>query len=329
MKTWVVKAISLVLLISLASIGGCTGEGSTTPQETAPPPPFTVEVSFPDGAPPLGQTAELICVVEADWISIQDMSLEINLPEAFELVSGSLSWTGSVPMGDEVEVMKAVVKSVKTGNWTIERTGYLDPKKNGGVGGTGSGPAIYVSVSEDSAEWGKYPPWYEGGGFPVPVEREKAPFSGIKVDLSIPHAPVLNEAVELTCTISSDINILNTTAQIMLRRAGTPISVGDNVTTWQGDLKADEPASFSTEILFNKAGKWAIEASAWHVIDEKNSYGGMDVIYLTVGVDSGAFGWPPTGPVKVEQEGKGDVEGVESSPEEPPIEDLLSPQQCQ
>ncbi len=180
MKTWLVKAISLVFLVSLAGIGGCAGEESTT--ETPPAPPFTMEVSFPHGAPPLNQTAELICVVKPNNISINNMSLEIILPDGFELVSGTLSWTGNISKGDEAEVMRAVVRSVKTGNWTIELTGYLDPQVNTGLGLNGPGPICYVSVCEGSAEWGEYPPWGKKGGYPVPVERENAPSTPIKLD---------------------------------------------------------------------------------------------------------------------------------------------------
>jgi len=198
MKKWVAVALSLVLLVSVAGIGGC----ARMPNR-APMPPFTGYLSFPDGAPPLGQTAELIYVVEARAISIHNMTVQIDLPEGFELVSGDLSWVGDVPEGDEVEVIKGVVKSVKVGNWTIKISGHLDPEENAGYGGyEGDGwVPVYVAVSEDSAEWGEVPPWYEGGGVEIPPERVGAPFSGIKVDLSIHYAPVLNEAVDLTCAV--------------------------------------------------------------------------------------------------------------------------------
>ena len=98
------------------------------------------------------------------------MSVSIDLPEAFELVSGNLSWVGDIAIGNKVEVIKAVVKAVKTGNWTIEGHSYINPKEHGYFGGEGHYP-IYVSVLEDSAEWGITPPWYQKGGIEVPVKR--------------------------------------------------------------------------------------------------------------------------------------------------------------
>ena len=38
----------------------------------------------------------------------------------------------NVPKGAGVEVIRAVVKSVKVGNWTIEVLGYIDPEERGG-----------------------------------------------------------------------------------------------------------------------------------------------------------------------------------------------------
>ena len=165
MKTWVAVALTLVLLASLAGVGGCGANGNS-----APAPPVTRDLSFPDGAPPLGQTAELICKVKAHIFDIKDKSIEIRLPEALELVSGDLSWIGNISEGEEVEVISAVVKSVKRGNWTIEVHGYINPEEHGGFGGEGWFP-IYVSISEDSAEWGTVPPWYKGEPpTPTPVK---------------------------------------------------------------------------------------------------------------------------------------------------------------
>ena len=51
-----------------------------------------------------------------------------------------------------------------------------------------------------------------------------------------------------------------------------------------------------------------------------------DAIYLTVGVGGSTLGWPPTGPVKVQQVSEGSVQPVKSiSDAEPPIETLPAP----
>jgi hypothetical protein len=147
------RLIFLILLIMLIVVG-CPQQSEQMPAE-----PITVHLSFPDGAPPLNQEAKLVCTVKTPARSAKNMSVSINLPEALELVSGDLSWSGDIAQGSEVEIIRAVVGSVKAGNWTIEATTYIDPEKHGGYGGTGK-YNIYVSVFESSAEWGIYPPWY-------------------------------------------------------------------------------------------------------------------------------------------------------------------------
>jgi hypothetical protein len=150
------RLIFLVLLIMLIVVG-CPQQS-----EQAPSPPITVDLSFPDGAPPLNQEAELVCTVRTPAMSAKNLGVSINLPEALELVSGDLSWSGDVVQGSKIEIIRAVVRSVKTGNWTIELNRYLNPDENGGFGFQNPRP-FYISISEDSAEWGSTPPWYKHG----------------------------------------------------------------------------------------------------------------------------------------------------------------------
>jgi hypothetical protein len=170
---FIVSIFVCVLLISL--VPGCTSgqesSGSQSQLESPPAPPITVDLSFPDGAPRLNTEAELNCIVKAPAISLKNMSVDIRLPEAFELVGGNLSWFGDINQGAELEVVSAVVRAIKAGNWAIELRTSIDPEEQGCFSMYPDWQdAIYVSVSDDSAEWGIYPPWYEGGGHEVPIE---------------------------------------------------------------------------------------------------------------------------------------------------------------
>ncbi len=132
-----------------------------------PTEPISVDVSFPNGAPALNQTNELRVIVKTRQIPAKAMSVQVNLPDSFELSNGSLSWIGDIPVNSEVTVIKAMVKSIKLGSWTIEVTSYLDPKENSAFGGTGHNP-IYVLVSESSAEWRLNPPYGPAGTSTLP-----------------------------------------------------------------------------------------------------------------------------------------------------------------
>jgi len=166
----------LILPILLLSVTGCTSSqenGPTQPENNdipAPPhekpssmpsPSITVELSFPDGAPSLNQTRELLCTVSTPGMRTDTgISIDIQLPDAFQLVSGELSWSGMVPGKSSIGVINPNLRSTTTGNWTINVSYQITPKP-GGEKGTGYGH-LYVTVSEDSAEWGKYPPWQKG-----------------------------------------------------------------------------------------------------------------------------------------------------------------------
>ena len=144
---------------SSSTLNSTTPYVSPTQPNSTPPPLIKAEASFPDGAPALNQTAKLICKVKTTlYTRAQDMSINIILPDGLELVSGQLSWTGSVPEATEITVINTTVRAVQVGNWTVTVDGYIDPEKHGGFDGNGHYD-IYVSITENSAEWGFTRPW--------------------------------------------------------------------------------------------------------------------------------------------------------------------------
>lgn len=161
--------ISSILIFLLLSITGCSTNTSTnTPLPTQMP--VEIELSFPNGAPPLNQTAILNCIITNHEIISKNISINVNLPDSFELESGSLSWNGTIPAKGMVTVIESVVKSVQVGNWSINATGYITIEP-GTHGGNFYIP-IYISVTEETAEWGKYPPWITPF---TPVDTENRP----------------------------------------------------------------------------------------------------------------------------------------------------------
>ncbi len=149
------------------------------------------------------------------------------------------------------------------------------------------------------------------------------PSAPIRVELYMPSAPRLNEAIEVTCNVSGLVDMPDSSARIELPDG---VSLISGNLTWEGDLKANHPVSFSAEISFNKADKYAIRATASHMINETDGWSNMDSIYLTIGTDKSEFGWPPTGPLPFRQTEPGDVEpGKPTMKEPPPVESLPKP----
>ncbi len=166
-------AIVLILGILLAGCG-VNGSQTTIPVSSSPPtdspnktltpptPPIEVNLAFPNGAPPLNQTAELTCTIITRSLPMKDIDLEIILPDGFELVSGELSWNGELPRNSSINAINAEVKSIELGNWTIDIKYHINPIGPGGYGGDGR-RQVYVSILEDSAEWNsRFPPWKTG-----------------------------------------------------------------------------------------------------------------------------------------------------------------------
>jgi len=152
------KLVSAFLFALLALLIGFTpGCPPASPSlSPSPVPPFIIEASFPNGAPPLNQTGQLRCVVKSNYPPLTIPRLEVGLPEGMELISGALTWSGSVLAKEQVTAIDAVVKSIKVGNWTVAVNVYLG--WIGTVENIGH-PDIYVSISENSAQWRAYPPY--------------------------------------------------------------------------------------------------------------------------------------------------------------------------
>ena len=142
----------IIILILLASAFGLSGCATGSPL-----PPLSVELSFPHGAPYLNQIAELRCLMEAHDIT-DNLTLKINLSNGFELVSGDLAWSGNLSR-QSIRELKANIRAIKVGNWTIQAVINVGPQNTWFIAEGGGIFNIYVSVAENSAQWGEYPPW--------------------------------------------------------------------------------------------------------------------------------------------------------------------------
>ena len=157
--------VILALLASAFALGGCSNKEN---RNIAPAVPTSAALSFPQGAPRLNQTAELRCVVKTPALTADNVTVKINLPDGLELVSGALSAQfGTMSEGDMKE-LKAFIKPVKVGNYTIEAKLPLVSRRPTFHPGPGL-HYIYLSVSEKSAQWDIYPPWLPKKVPPPPV----------------------------------------------------------------------------------------------------------------------------------------------------------------
>lgn len=147
--------------------------GSETVTGVVPPPDVYVDLSFPNGAPRLNETAQLSCIVGTPGLTADNVSVIINLPDGLQYISGDLSaQLGSMSPYPNKESLvgtkelTAVIKPVKTGHYTIEAKLSLIPRHSSFTLGPGL-YRIYLSVSENSSEWDIVPPWIPKNAPPV------------------------------------------------------------------------------------------------------------------------------------------------------------------
>ena len=118
---------------------------------SAPSSPMKLDLSI-SNAPALGETAEITATITYIFGQNKDYVLNttanITLPEGFELINGYLDWEGIIkPEVPEIN-FSILIKSVKTGDWTIEGRAKTPPTGSTYFGGR---DFIYISVMEDEA----------------------------------------------------------------------------------------------------------------------------------------------------------------------------------
>jgi len=102
----------------------------------------------------------------------------------------------------------------------------------------------------------------------------------ITVNLTQSKIPLVNEETTLHVEVNSIFDAPETNVKIILP---------PNVELISGeleriiDLKANKPESFEVKIKFSQPGNFKIIAQAHKTIDLENSWGDMDVLYLTIG----------------------------------------------
>lgn len=127
---------------------------------------------------------------------------------------------------------------------------------------------------------------------PPPGRPDDAPSTPLTVALSMPKAPKVGEAVDVTMEVKAYQDAPGTTASILLP-PGAQLLGGE--TTWQGDVTVDKPVRLVATIAFPQAGEYAIEGKALAVINPDMTWGDLEAIYLAVKQDSGAFGYESGG----------------------------------
>lgn len=126
---------------------------ASTTSSGAPSQPMQAKLSFSE-PPILGKPVNLIAtltILQKSPIDKADnSSIEITLPEGFELVSGNLKGIINVSKANPAKY-QVTIKSVKTGDWKVEaKVIYSSPGSGGNIGVALA--SIFTRIKQDNAE---------------------------------------------------------------------------------------------------------------------------------------------------------------------------------
>ena len=224
-------------------------------------------------------------MVSNEWQINYTIDLNVKLPDAFELVSGSLSWSGDISGRGTVTLVSAQVRSKEVGNWIIEIPLHITVdvdwlKPNDRVIKT------YVTVTEDSATWGNDPPRSNSEPGVVPIQQVPDKWSVIETDLQVSCAPKLNEPAELSITILSPVDFPGMTAEIIFHHGVELLEGAEKQTI---DLKAGVPVHLSATVIFTETGSHTVTADVAELIDGVWHHSPQNTISFDIGIEQSTY----------------------------------------
>jgi hypothetical protein len=124
-----------------------------------------------------------------------------------------------------------------------------------------------------------------------------SPSSGLDIQLKMAQAPPLGTPADLVWTVkqSSQHSLKNNTTANITLPEGTALISGN--LTWTGHLEPGQSLSFITSIVFTTVGRKTIEGEVFNHIDEHNTLGDGDCLYLHIHTDKSRFGRDPEPPL--------------------------------
>jgi hypothetical protein len=270
---------------------GCAEPSSTStqanpPTTAVPAQPRTLKVEFPNGAPALDQTAELTCTMVVSTWDDFTIDLNVKLPDAFELVSGSLSWSGDISGGGTFTLVSAQVKATKVGYFNIYAKAYIARDYYPTDDGYMYSRTVDVIVTEDSAVWGYGLPRSNSEPGVVPIRQVPGKWSVIETDLQVSCAPKLWEPAELSITILSPVDFPGMTAEIIFHHGVELLEGAEKQTI---DLKAGVPVHLSATIIFTETGSHTVTADVAELIDGVWHHSPQNTISFDIGIEQSTY----------------------------------------
>lgn len=125
------KSVLLVMLIAVVLVSGCVQENKSESSYIS----YNIDINFSlSDIPYLGNEYDMIIAYSYPYMSADNASFQINIPEGLELISGDLEQVGELNRQKEITLR---LKSTKTGVFTVSSwacvqfTGIIKDRKEG------------------------------------------------------------------------------------------------------------------------------------------------------------------------------------------------------
>jgi len=297
MKTCFKISILAALIIGAVIMSGCTNTGSTgtTSQTTATPtaaitttavptpPPVTtfiqsekskntntpITLKFSMSKIPIVNEETVLRVEVNSIFDAQGTSVKIDLPQNVELVRGSIDTTLDLKANQPAS-FDTVIKFKQSGKYQLTALANKKVDQDNSWGDMG---VFYLTIGDLQSNITTYKPTVSN----ATISDSSTP---ITLKLTQSKIPIVNEETILRVEVKSIFNAPGTNVKIVLPPNVELVSgsLERNI-----DLQANKSESFETIIKFSKPGNFKITAVAHKIIDQENSWGDMDVLYLTIG----------------------------------------------
>jgi hypothetical protein len=264
---------------------------------------------FVSNPPALNQTATLTYVLEGGLSGVspgERFAVLIGLDEGFiwvdsvipenrYIVENRYLWQiVTCPENIRVEV-SGTIKAVKIGRWNIKAYAAIgspwgglenipyEENMNIPASPGAAGVNINITVTENSAQ-------VENGWYVHRAENENihigtplAPHNPVQTTLSFSNSPCLDRIVDLTCKISSSVNVPSASVEIKLPDGFVFV---DGNTSWDGDLYLDSPAEFNVNVKAIELGDGVIRAFVWSDVSGVRQLASVDQLYVSITKDN-------------------------------------------
>ncbi|MDD5311421.1 MAG: hypothetical protein PHO26_00100 [Dehalococcoidia bacterium] len=118
---------------------------------------YEIYISFPNGAPMVNRQSPLKIILWTKY-SLQDINLEISLPDGIEPVNGDKRWTGDVA-GNSTQEIDIIFSPIRAGDYKITATLSYPAQPSIHILASQYRAYVYFITTGSKSLWGASPFW--------------------------------------------------------------------------------------------------------------------------------------------------------------------------